>query len=200
MGKGSLPAPRCLSAGSLPVPISITTGWLHALLPCGVDDAFLCVLLCQYGTRNFVPPLFQNRFIVWNYIYMYVHLYFYIFGNEQLLLTKIVVRTLSDYFRFQPGHLSHSSIYQNCFWFSGHQEFVKSSLGYNWWWPTNAVLDLIVLILFYNVSVSPSVSYMSFILLSGLNRRYASCFSSRKTSRKAEGAFHKLHLVVQSAA
>jgi len=41
-----------------------------------------------------------------------VHLYFYIFGNEQLSLMEIVVRTLSDYFRFQSGHLSHSSIYQ----------------------------------------------------------------------------------------
>lgn len=116
-GKGkplSLPAPRGFSTGSLPVPISITTGWLHVLLACGVDDVFLCGLICQYGTINFVPPLFQNRFIVWKYIYIYICMYLqlYIFGNEQLLLMEIVVSVLSDYFRFQPGHLSHSSIYQ----------------------------------------------------------------------------------------
>lgn len=114
-GKGkppSLPGPRCRSAGSLPLPISITSGWLHALLPRGADDVFLCRLLCQCGTIKFVPPLFQNRFVVLNYIYMCVHLYFYIFGNEQLLLMEITVRTLSDYFRFQPGHLSHSGISQ----------------------------------------------------------------------------------------
>lgn len=59
------------------------------------------------------PPFFQNSFIVLDYIYIYVCAsVLLVFGNGQLLLTKIAVRTLSDYFRFQPGHLSHSSICQ----------------------------------------------------------------------------------------
>lgn len=59
---------------------------------------------------------------------MYVQLYFYIFGNEQLLLTEIVVSLLSDYFRFQHGHLSHSSICQTV---SGFQ-LIRSLLRVAW--------------------------------------------------------------------
>lgn len=42
---------------------------------------------------------------------MYMHLYFYIFGNKQLLLLKIAMRTFTDYFRLHPEHLAHSNIY-----------------------------------------------------------------------------------------
>lgn len=41
---------------------------------------------------------------------MYMHLYFYIFGNKQLLLLKIAMRTFTDYFRPHPEHLAHSNI------------------------------------------------------------------------------------------
>lgn len=86
MGKGRLPAPLCCSEGSLALPISFKRGWLHALLPGEGDDVFLCLLLCQYGTINFVPPLFQNihslEIYIYIYIHTYTHSYFYIFGNS----------------------------------------------------------------------------------------------------------------------
>lgn len=111
VGKGRLPAPHCHSESSLAFPISVTRGWLHALLPCEGDDVFLCLLLCQYGTINFVPSLFQNRFIVWRDIYKYLYICTHIY-TFILLYLEIVLRTLSDYFRFQPGHKYHSNIYQ----------------------------------------------------------------------------------------
>lgn len=63
-GKGEAPSPMLLFRGLL----GCSSFYHKQLAPCTPSvwrRWCVCLLLCQYGTINFVPPLFQIRFIVW---------------------------------------------------------------------------------------------------------------------------------------
>lgn len=126
-GKGEAPSPMLLFRGLL----GCSSFYHKQLAPCTPSvwrRWYVCLLLCQYGTINFVPSRFQDRFIVWINKKKYTqthrererHIQIY-----SVTYLEIVVRTLSAWTQVSQQYLS------NCFWFSGHLEIVKSSLGCN---------------------------------------------------------------------